>query len=565
MGSTAQRTLRVGDVLLERGLVTAAQLEEAAGVQQRGGKRQLLGEVLIELGYLTPAQLCEALADANGLPFVKLTPKFVDPAVLTALSRDVITARDVLPLFNVDGVLTVAMTEPSNVFLIEEITQLVGSPVQFVAVLQEDLHATRDKLAREGDTDVESLYQEATASKAAPTSDGRAEMDELGSNSPVVQLVNHAIQNAIRDGASDIHFEPDEEVFRVRYRIDGHLVERFHPPVQMQAAIVSRIKILAGMDISERRLPQDGAIRVSARGKPVDLRVSTLPNKYGEKVVLRILDNSSALLTFDGLDLATSVRETFERLCRQPFGIILVTGPTGSGKSTTLYSMLSYINSPNINICTVEDPIEFNVKGINQFQVHSKIDLTFASVLRTLLRQDPDVIMVGEIRDPETGGIAVQAALTGHLVLSTLHTNDAAGAITRLQNLGVEPYLLSAALVGIAAQRLVRRVCRECLTWEAPNHSTLAAAERVGVKLEKVARGRGCSACHRTGFRGRTGIYEILAPDDEMRDAIASGANLGALRKLARAQGMKSLFDYGMDKVRAGDTSLEELLRVTSV
>jgi type IV pilus assembly protein PilB len=510
------------------------------------------------------AQLTEALADACGMPFVRLTPKFVDPAVLSTLPREVVNTRDVLPLFHVDGVLTVAITEPTDVFLAEEIGQMAGCPVQLVAVLPEDLHATRDRLFGESAQDIEALYQEAAVAKPAATPGARADVDDAGSDSPVIQLVNHAIQNAIREGASDIHFEPDDECFRVRYRIDGHLVEKFHPPVQMQAPIVARLKILAGMDISERRLPQDGAIRVTARGKPVDLRVSTLPNKYGEKVVIRILDNQSALLTLDGLDLQQEVRETFKRLWALPFGIILVTGPTGSGKSTTLYAMLSHINAPHLNICTVEDPIEFNVRGINQFQVHPRIDLTFASVLRTLLRQDPDVIMVGEIRDPETAGIAVQAALTGHLVLSTLHTNDAAGAITRLQNLGVEPYLLSAALVGIIAQRLVRKVCRECVSWQEPPPTTRSAAERAGVTLEKVARGRGCAACNSTGFRGRTGIYEIIVPDDEMRDAIASGANLGALRKLARAQGMKTLFEYGLEKVRAGETTLEELLRVTS-
>ena len=302
---------------------------------------------------------------------------------------------------------------------------------------------------------------------------------------------------------------------------------------------------------------------MTSRGNPVDLRVSTLPNKFGEKVVIRIIDNTNSLLTFEGLGLSSEVRDLMVQLCSQPYGIILVTGPTGSGKSSTLYSMLNQINSPLVNICTVEDPIEFNLKGVNQFQVHDRIGLSFASVLRTLLRQDPDVIMVGEVRDPETAGIAVQAALTGHLVLSTLHTNDSAGAITRLENLSVEPYLVSAALVGIVAQRLVRRVCSECATEVEPTASIRQAAERAGVKLDRVHQGRGCSLCNQTGFKGRTGIFEILIPDDEMRGSIASGANLGTLRNLAKQSGMRTLFEYGLDKVRQGDTTVEELLRVT--
>jgi len=386
----------------------------------------------------------------------------------------------------------------------------------------------------------------------------------MGGDSPVVQLVNHAVHSAIREGASDVHFEPDEGAFRIRYRVDGALVEKLHPPTQMQAAIIARIKVMAGMDISERRLPQDGAIRLTSRGKPVDLRVSTMPNKYGEKAVIRIIDNSNALLTLDGLSLADDVRRRMEYMCRQPYGLVLVTGPTGSGKSTTLYSMLNAINNESVNICTCEDPIEFNIKGINQFQVNEKIGLTFASMLRTLLRQDPDVIMVGEIRDPETARIAVQAALTGHLVLSTLHTNDSAGAITRLQNLSLEPYLISAALVGVIAQRLVRCVCPECKTTDQPNELAQKAAQRASMTLSTVIRGRGCSQCNQKGLRGRTGLYEVLIPSDEMRNAIALGANLGVLREHATRAGTCSLFDYGMKKVQEHVTTVDEVLRVTT-
>jgi len=565
--ATPTQTIRLGDVLVERGIITSAQVDQAVAVQQGEGRRRLLGEVLVELGYCTNAQLTEALADAYGIPFARLTNKLIDPNVVPLLPHDFVESREVLPLYKVDDVLTVAVTEPSNVFLVEEISQMAGCPAQMVAVLKDDLRSVREQLILDDPAmSFEQILEEAAGETAAgQTTAGasRADVEDLDSDSPVVQLVNHAIHTAIREGASDIHFEPDEDMFRIRYRIDGQLIEKLQPPPQMQPAIVARVKIMAGMDISEHRLPQDGAIRVSSHGNPVDLRVSTLPNRHGEKVVVRIIDNRNSLISLDGLDLAPDVREAFLHMCRQPHGIIMATGPTGSGKSTTLYAMLNQISVPSINICTVEDPIEFNIKGINQFQVHDKIGLSFASVLRTLLRQDPDVIMVGEVRDPETGRIATQAALTGHLVLTTLHTNDSAGAITRLQNLSIEPYLVSAALVGIIAQRLVRRVCSECVAEVDPTPSTLHAAERAGITLDKVARGRGCSRCNQTGFKGRVGLYEVLVPDDELRDAIASGANLGTLRKLASRGGMKTLFDSGMDRVKSGLTTVEEVLRVT--
>jgi type IV pilus assembly protein PilB len=553
---------------VERGLVTAQQVEDAIAAQQSDSKRRLLGEILVELGYCTQNDLIEALADAYEMPFVNLNSKFIDPDIISILPRSMINDQGVLPLFKVDHVLTVAVSEPSNFFLIDEIQQIAKCEVQVVAATPKAIRTTLDAIATEEVTlDFDGLLDEGSGAPDSDTGVGAVAQDieELGGDSPVVKLVNHAIHSAIRSGASDIHFEPDEDSFRVRYRIDGHLVEKLQPPVQARAAIVARIKILAGMDISECRLPQDGSIRVVSRGNPVDLRISTLPNKYGEKVVIRIIDNSSSLLTLDGLSLPADTRASILKLCAQPYGIILVTGPTGSGKSTTLYSMLNQINDPSVNICTVEDPIEFNVKGINQFQVHPKIGLNFASVLRTLLRQDPDVIMLGEIRDPETAGIAVQAALTGHLVLSTLHTNDAASAITRLQNLSIEPYLASAALVGIVAQRLVRTVCADCAYQDTPPAGLIEAAAKYGKTITKVTRGRGCPTCNRTGNKGRTGIYEILIPDDEMRDAIASGATLGKLRELARGAGMKTLFEAGLDRILAGETTAEELFRVTSM
>lgn len=559
------KPIRVGDALVERGIVTHEQVDQALRIQQKDGRRKLLGEILIDQGHCTRQELIVALADAYGIPFVRLGRKFVDPRVKGALPREMVEARKALPLFKVDGVLTVAVTEPANVFLIEEIEQHAACAINLVAALDEDLRSTLDDIAPEEDAiGFEAMFAQVEASGAGPGDSDRTDVEELGSNSPVVQLVNHAIHSAIRERASDIHFEPDEGSFRIRTRIDGQLVEKLRPPPQMQAPIVARIKIMAGMDISERRLPQDGAIRVTSRGRPVDLRVSTLPNKFGEKVVIRVIDNSASLLTLDGLALSEPLRKSMEHMCAQPYGLILVTGPTGSGKSTTLYAMLNEINSPSINICTCEDPIEFNVPGVNQFQVREKIGLTFASMLRTMLRQDPDVIMVGEIRDPETARIAIQAALTGHLVLSTLHTNDSAGAITRLQNLQVEPYLISAALVGVIAQRLVRNVCSQCQTMSDPPPVVAENAARVGIQLDKVARGLGCAVCNQTGFKGRSGLYEVLDPDDEFRNSIATGANLGELRMLARKRGMKTLFEYGMQKVQSADTTAEEVMRVTA-
>ncbi|MHC4611228.1 MAG: GspE/PulE family protein, partial [Planctomycetota bacterium] len=476
----------------------------------------------------------------------------------------------ILPLFHVEGKLTVAVTEPANVFLIEEIGRRAGCGVQIVAATRGDIRAMLEQQVPESevlalDDITAEAEQEDSAFKASPSTEVDLTVTQGSeSDSPVVKLVHHAIFTAIREGASDIHFEPDDRTMRVRFRIDGHLVERQHPPYQMHQAIVSRIKIMAGMDISERRLPQDGAIRVTADGNAVDLRVSTLPNKFGEKVVIRVIDNRNVLVNLDELGMGPELGERFRQEVHKPHGIILVTGPTGSGKSTTLYAALNQINAPEINICTVEDPVEFNLAGVNQFQVHDKIGLSFAGVLRSLLRQDPDVIMVGEIRDPETARIAVQASLTGHLVLSTLHTNDAAGAITRLHNLGIEPYLISASLLAILGQRLVRRVCPDCVRTVEAAPNVRHAAEKLGLKIARVSSGQGCSRCHQSGLKGRTGIYELLVPDDEMRDAITGAASLEALRKLAIEGGTVPLKEAGIQQIRLGETTIEEVLRVTA-
>lgn len=549
--------------------MTQAQLEQALAEQKKGEHRKLLGEAIIDLGFATEDQIVEALAEAYDMPYAKLTTRLIDPKVMDALPREFIEKQFVLPLFKVDGVLTVAVHEPANVFLVEEISQLCNCPVQLVAATARDINnilkmnqkdsgvfvideILDDAASELGDMAAEDLSVDLT--KIADDPDG----------SPVIKLANGIIFNAVRDGASDIHIEPDDGQLRIRYRIDGHLIEKLKPPVQMGPPLVSRIKIMAGLDISERRLPQDGAIHVKMEGRPIDLRVSTLPNKFGEKVVMRIIDNNNVLVRLEQLGFDKQTLDKFRDIVHLPHGLLLVTGPTGSGKSTTLYSALAELSSPEINICTVEDPIEFNLVGINQFQVNDKIGFTFAGTLRSLLRQDPDVIMVGEIRDAETAKIAVQSALTGHMVFSTLHTNDAAAAVTRLYNLGMEPYLISASLSGVLAQRLVRKLCQGCVEEVAPSPSIQHAAEKLGFPLARVYAGAGCSKCRNQGFSGRVGLYEMLVPDDELRDAITGGATLNQIRQKAKQTGMKFLIEDGFDKVQHGLTTVEEVLRVTA-
>lgn len=566
--TTSSPPRQVGQILVEKGLVTEAQIQQALAEQKQSGHRKLLGEMIIELGFATEDQVVEALAEAYGMPYAKLTPKLVDPKMIGELPRDFVEKQCVLPLFKVDSVLTVAIHEPANVFLMEEVSKLANCPVQAVATSAGDIKALLQMHLPSSnvfviDEILEDVATEVLEELQQPSLD-IASLETDAAGSPVIKLANYIIFNAVREGASDIHIEPDENLLRVRYRIDGRLVEKLQPPAVMQPALVSRIKIMASLDISERRLPQDGGIHVKMDGRPIDLRVSTLPNKFGEKVVLRIIDNKNVCVSMEQLGFDKDTLDKFRRQVHQPHGLMLVTGPTGSGKSTTLYAALSDINTSDINICTVEDPIEFNLIGINQFQVNEKIGFTFPATLRSLLRQDPDVIMVGEIRDAETAKIAVQAALTGHMVFSTLHTNDAPSAVTRLYNVGIEPYLISASLVGVLAQRLVRRLCPGCSEEITPTPHAIHAAQRLGEQLDHVFVGTGCSRCRRTGFAGRVGLYEIFIPDDETRDAITGGATLHQLRDLACKGGMKSLVADGFEKVRQGMTSIEEVLRVTT-
>jgi type IV pilus assembly protein PilB len=558
----------LGQLLLDKGLVKPEQLDRALEEQKRSNHQKLLGEVLVELRICSEDQITEALAQAYGVPYARVSPKIADPKTIATLPKEFLEKHQVLPLFLVEKVLTVAVSEPANVFLVEEVERLSGFQVQVVAATSRDIRATLqaylpnesvfviddiiDDVDPEDFTVIDHVVQDITS------------MEQMAGDSPVIKLVNYCIYTAVKDGASDIHVEPGENLLRIRYRIDGRLIEKLRPPHQMHAAVTSRVKIMAGMDISERRLPQDGGIHVMMDKRPIDLRVSTMPGKHGEKVVIRIIDNDKTSVNLEKLGFGYDTLKAWRKLIELPNGILLVTGPTGSGKSTTLYASLQEMNADDVNICTVEDPVEYNLAGVNQFQVNDKAGFTFANALRALLRQDPDVIMVGEIRDPDTAKIAVQASLTGHLVFSTLHTNDAPAAITRLYNIGVEPYLVSASVAGVLAQRLVRKLCQACKEQYEPTINERRQIEKVTGEIDKLFRAKGCPRCRNLGYTGRIGIYELFVPDDEMLDKISSGAPLNDIRDLARAGGMKSLRVDGIEKVKAGITTLEEVYRVTA-
>ncbi len=559
---------QLGEILLERGWLTAGQLEDALARQRGDGHRLLLGELLVELGFVTEEQIAEALAEAYGVPFARVSPRVADPRTIDLLPREFLEKHTVLPVFKIRSQLTVAMPEPSNVFLVEEIARMTGCEVLVVAASTRDIrHTLMTHMPSANVFVIDEIIEDVNLSEFSVIDERQEDignLEEVAGQSPVIKLVNYLIYTAVREGASDIHVEPDEHALRIRFRIDGRLFEKVHPPPQMHPVIVSRIKIMARMDISERRLPQDGGLHVLMQRRPIDLRVSTMPGKHGEKVVIRVIDNRTVLASLDKIGFSYEMLKAFRREIARPNGLMLVTGPTGSGKSTTLYSVLNELSSEEVNVCTVEDPIEFNLPWINQFQVNERIGFTFANALRSLLRQDPDIIMVGEIRDRDTARIATQASLTGHAVFSTLHTNDAAAAITRLFNIGVEPYLVAASVTAIVAQRLVRKICTNCKEVYEPPINIRRAIEKTAGPFDALYRGGGCGKCRGTGFSGRIGIFEMVVPCDQMRDAIAAAADLRALQELARKQGCATLREDGLAKVKAGITTPEEIFMVTA-
>jgi type IV pilus assembly protein PilB len=560
-------TQRLGAVLLEKGFVTAENLESALAVQHdKGAHGKLLGEILVEQQFCTEEQVLECVAEVYGVPFARLDQRLCDPKVVDVLPREYIEQNLVLPLFKVRETLTVAVAEPSNLFLIDEITGLTNLKVQIVAATSRDIRRMITALPNSKVFVIDDIIEDADAADVTlieETIEDIGDVEEIAGQSPVIRLVNYLVYTGVKEGASDIHIEPAERYLRVRNRIDGRLYKALEVPKHLINAVTSRVKIMAGLDISERRLPQDGRINVMLDGRRIDIRVSTFPTSRGEKTVLRVLDTRAISLNLEELGFAEDILTGFRQHISAPNGIVLATGPTGSGKSTTLYAALNEISSMENNVCTVEDPIEYNLPLINQFQVQEKVGLTFSRALRTILRQDPDVIMVGEVRDEETARTAIQAALTGHLVLSTLHTNDACSAVTRLINMGLEPYLIGAALNMVLAQRLVRRICPKCKQKYDPPRQIRKALERMGCDIGEFHKGVGCRACRNTGYRGRIAIHELFSlTGDEVRDAVTANAPLSRLRELSLAQNPVTLRQDGFRKVRAGITTVDEVLYV---
>jgi type IV pilus assembly protein PilB len=565
--AAAQPRRSVEQLLLERGQITQEQLSQALNVQsQTPGKG--IAQILLTMNAASEAQILSALAETLGLEFESPDRSTVDPQAFALLPTDYIRKNQVLPLRFEEKTLVAAMADPTNVFLIDEVRRRTRRDVRVVVCTAADINRIVELLTSGAtDVQVEEIIKDMAEDELQVVKDTSedvvADLEKLGSESPVIRFVNYLIFDAIKQGASDIHIEPKEKALKIRYRIDGVLFEAMNPPHAMHPAIVSRLKIMANLDIAERRLPQDGRIRAVMHGRKVDLRMSSLPTAYGEKVVLRILDNRSINVALEDLGFSEDALTIWKHQIDQPHGILLVTGPTGSGKTTTLYASLRCMDGNKLNISTVEDPIEYHLPQANQVQVHDKIGMSFSAALRALLRQDPDVVMLGEIRDAETARIAVQASLTGHLVLSTLHTNDAPSSITRLINIGVEPYLISAAVNAILAQRLVRRICPHCKEPFRPTDEMREFLTLQGFAPDNTFKGAGCDKCRRTGYSGRLGIYELLVMDDSLRDTVTSNPDVTLLRKLCRERGLVTLRQDGFDKVLKGLTTVDEILRVT--
>ncbi len=556
----------VGELLLERGVISENQWAEAKALRARTPNKTV-AEILLGMNAASEGRILEALARTLDLAYETPDRGSVEEVAFELLPREFIRQRQVLPLRMEGGALVVGMADPTNVFLADEVRRRTKREVRVVVVSGGDINKVVEQMASgEGDVRVEEIIKDMADDDVQLVKEAKDEvtdLEKMGNESPIIRFVNYVIFDAIKQGASDIHIEPKEKGLKVRYRIDGILFEAMNPPHTMHAAIVSRLKIMANMDISERRLPQDGRIRAMVHERKVDLRMSTLPTANGEKVVIRILDNRSINVPLENLGFGADVLTIWRQQIEEPHGILLVTGPTGSGKTTTLYSSLRCMDGNKLNISTVEDPIEYHLPQANQVQVHDKIGMTFAAALRSLLRQDPDVVMLGEIRDAETAKIAVQASLTGHLVLSTLHTNDAPSSITRLINIGLEPYLIASAVNGILAQRLVRRICQHCREPFTPSEEMREFLTLQGFDPKGLWKGKGCDKCRNTGHAGRVGIYEMLIMDDSLRDCVTRNPNVTELRKLCRERGLVTLRQDGLTKVMAGQTTVDEILRVT--
>ncbi|RRJ63577.1 type II/IV secretion system protein [Paenibacillus oralis] len=541
---------RLGELLLESGMITEAQLQTALEEQQRSRKK--LGDVLLEQGVLTEHQLIEALEFQLGIPHVTLARLKTAPQLTQVISEQMAKRHQVLPI-RVDGrKLMVAMADPLDLFVIEDLRISTGFTIEPAII-------SRGELQR----GIARLYGQQDSVNAGAGS-GQIEVEDsmiLDEDSPVVRLVQQMIEQAVRLGASDIHVDPMDAQLTVRYRIDGHLRKGRSIPKSMQGVITARLKILAHLNIEERQLPQNGRIKLTIDGKQIDIRLSSLPTVHGEQIVMRLFDQSEGIQSLDKLGMAEENLELLRRMVGKQHGMVLLAGPAGSGKTTTLYSVLQHLNREETSIITIEDPVEYMLDGVNQTQVYPAAGLTFAKGLRSILRQDPNVIMVGEIRDPETAEIALRASLTGHLVFSALHTSDTVGAVVRLRDMGIEPHLIASSLIGVVAQRLVRCVCPDCKTGYTPDMQERLYLERLGLNADKLYRGKGCAACGKSGYRGRMAVHEVLLAGDELRSGIVSGRSAKELRRLARETGMTTLLADGVGKVLEGRTTLQEIIR----
>jgi len=552
----------LGELLVRQGRLAQRDLDQALAAQTEMGG--LIGRVLVRLGLLSELDVATALCEQLGIPLVQAQDLPDEPLEVPGLSPDYLLAHTMLPLRHDEGRLVVAMATPQDAFLLKAVRLAAGLAVQPVLALESELSATLEKLYVAGDDSDEEGDDDAMLSGA--DSEFVEHLKDLASEAPVIRLVNQIISRVIDLRASDIHIEPFEDGLHVRYRVDGVLQDAEVARTELAAAVTSRIKLLAHLNIAERRLPQDGRIKNRVKGHELDLRVSTLPTVHGESVVMRVLDRASIRLNLEDMGFAADTLARFRQLLDRPHGILLVTGPTGSGKTTTLYASLAKLDSAALKILTVEDPVEYQLDGVNQVQVQAQIGMTFAHALRSILRQDPDIIMIGEMRDTETAQIAVQSALTGHLVLSTLHTNTAAGAIIRLEDMGVERYLITSSVNGVLSQRLLRKLCPHCKEAVVPSAEVLA---RTGLDRYMPASGapiytaRGCPACRQTGYQGRTSIHELFVMDEAAHQSILSGADATTLHNVARQGGMLTLYEDGLRKVADGVSSLEEVLRVT--
>jgi type IV pilus assembly protein PilB len=555
---------QLGELLLGRALITDEQLEMAR--EQATQRGRSLGRVVIEMGFVTESGLVAILAEQLGLEFVDLTDQQVDASAVALVPETTARRHNCIPIrFDEDGRLVLAMADPANVVAVDDIRAMAKRDVRTVVATKADVVAALNRHYRL-DRTAETLAEEAAEEIAADARMIGGDDDETSAeDAPIIKLVNLLITQAVNDRASDIHIEPGERSLRVRYRIDGVLHEVMSPPKSVQAGITSRLKIMADINIAERRIPQDGRIGLKVQGKSIDIRVATLPTVYGEKIVMRLLDKSSVMLQLSDLGFLPGNYSRFQESYTKPYGMILVTGPTGSGKSTTLYATLNILNQSNVNVITVEDPVEYRLPGVNQVQTNNKAGLTFAAALRSILRSDPDIVLIGEIRDRETAQIAVEAALTGHLVLSTLHTNNAPSSLTRLVEMGIEPFLVASSLDCALAQRLARKLCTKCKESYVPTEEELIAAKfpyDPSEELPKIFRPVGCTSCGGTGYKGRMAVHEVMTVTEDIERLVAERASSDEIGKMARTQGMLTLRQDGMEKVRSGATSIEEILRV---